>query len=92
MFSSYQTNSTLFDSAYLEKIPSQFTSFCLYAIFLFHGAPKGGCKIKFGQKVIYKSKIHIVFFDYGNGLMEIQNPYTKSIILAKYEDLIMRLK
>ncbi|TRZ38140.1 hypothetical protein CEQ21_22280 [Niallia circulans] len=53
---------------------------------------KGGAPIRLGQKVIYKSKIHLFFFDHGNGLAEIQNPLTKSIILAKYEDLIIRLK
>lgn len=81
-----------FESALIHETPLEFTSIFLYAKFLFQAAPKGGCNIKFGQKVIYKSKIHIVFFDYGNGLAEIQNPYTKAIILAKYEDLIVRLK
>ncbi|GKU82625.1 hypothetical protein NCCP28_20210 [Niallia sp. NCCP-28] len=48
--------------------------------------------IKLGQKVIYKQKIHFMFYDYENGLLEIQNALTKAIILVKIKELIYRLK
>ena len=48
--------------------------------------------IKFGQKVIYQGKIHWCFFDYQNGLLEIQEPRTKSILLVEGKDLILRIK
>lgn len=47
--------------------------------------------IKFGQKVIYNSRIHFIFFEHGNGLFEIQS-MENAIILVNVEDLIYRLK
>jgi len=48
--------------------------------------------IKLGQKVIFHGKIHRCFFDYQNGLLEIQEPRTKSIFLVTSNCLILRVK
>lgn len=39
--------------------------------------------ISFGQKVIYKSKIHFCFSNHENGLLEIIDPDTSFIGLSK---------
>ncbi|TRZ38546.1 hypothetical protein CEQ21_24495 [Niallia circulans] len=49
-------------------------------------------EISFGQKVIYKSKIHFCFFNHENGLLEILDPNTKSIFLVREKCLLYRIK
>ncbi|MDL0434405.1 hypothetical protein QQB53_01410 [Niallia sp. SS-2023] len=48
--------------------------------------------MQLGQKVIYKHKIHYFFYDHGNGLWEIQDIVTKSIILVTCDAIIHRIK
>lgn len=48
--------------------------------------------IAFGQKVIYKSKIHFCFSNHENGLLEIIDPDTSSIFLVRQKSLVYRIK
>ena len=48
--------------------------------------------MQLGQKVIYNQKIYYFFFDHGNGLWEIQDMATKSIILVSCDAITHRVK
>jgi len=75
-----------------NNIIYSYTSLSVLIKYCFFEYYLGWCPIEFGQKVIYRGKIHFVFFDYENGLLEIQDPMTKAVILTKYDDIIIRVK
>lgn len=47
--------------------------------------------IKLGQKVVYKNRIHYIFYNHENEFYEIQSE-ERNIILVSLKDLIYRIK